>query len=82
MAHNGWQATGIEHTHRSLERGRLVERRQHIVHVWPVDDMRTHEGNRGTRCWCSPTVEAHPGGTLVGHHAMDGRELIEAHGVM
>jgi hypothetical protein len=51
------------------------------VHVVPVGDLRAHR-ERGITCWCQPKVETFDGGgRLVTHNSMDGRELIEKHGV-
>lgn len=60
------------------------------IHVLPIDDLRRHVENRA--CWCGPTVmiedvegTAVEGGkddpVVVVHHSLDGRELIEEHGV-
>jgi len=50
------------------------------VHVVPVGDLRAHR-ERGTTCWCEPKVERLDRGVLVTHNSMDGRELIEKHGL-
>lgn len=50
------------------------------VHVTPVNDLREHVDSRA--CWCKPTVETFEGGgMLITHHSMDGRELVERHGL-
>ncbi len=55
------------------------------VHVLPTDDLREHSETRD--CWCIPDVlpldhwDRLDGARVVVHHALDGRELIEAHGV-
>ena len=50
------------------------------IHIVPIRDMQPHALVAG--CWCQPRVEAQQNGThLVVHHAMDGRELIERHGI-
>lgn len=49
------------------------------VHVLPVNDLRAHVERRD--CWCQPVIEPQRHGTLVIHHAADGRDLIEAHGI-
>ena len=51
------------------------------IHVLPVDDLRAHQ-EQGRACWCEPRLERAPkGGVIVIHHAADGRDLLEAHGV-
>ena len=51
------------------------------VHVVPVNDLRDHT-EVGTECWCAPKVERFEGGgCLVTHNSMDGRELVERHGL-
>jgi hypothetical protein len=61
-----------------------------IVNVMPVDDLEPHI--EASNCWCGPTVQniagRLPGGRTSGraikmitHHAKDGRELVETHGV-
>jgi len=66
MTH-GWR------TRRSRRRGDL--------HVEPVADLRPHARTR--RCWCHPQVQRVDGvrTRVVVHHSLDGRELIERHGV-
>jgi hypothetical protein len=49
------------------------------LHVTPIRDMKRHRYSR--RCWCAPKLEAVEGGVLVLHQAMDGRELVEEHGL-
>lgn len=51
------------------------------LHVLPVGDLREHQETR--ECWCRPRVEQQPEwrSALVTHHSMDGRELVEQHGV-
>lgn len=51
------------------------------VHVTPIGDLREHELSIG--CWCGPQLNKVDGSTafLVVHHAEDGRELVEEHGV-
>jgi len=64
------------------------------VHVLPVNDLREHDETR--TCWCRPRIEIEedfltalvgqsPGSferrVLVVHHSLDGRELVEQHGV-
>jgi len=51
------------------------------VHIVPVKDLRRHN-QRGRGCWCQPRVDGLPNGwVLVVHNAVDGRDLIEQHGV-
>lgn len=63
--------------------------RTRIVHVLPVRDLR-EDVDAGDSCWCQPRVERQdverPNGELqlrvvVTHQALDGRELVERHGV-
>jgi hypothetical protein len=58
------------------------------THVIPVDDLRVHLERR--TCWCAPSISLVDSQTgepfpddqaLVVHQAMDGRELVEQHGV-
>ncbi len=54
------------------------------IHVLPVGDLREHI--EAAQCWCTPDIsmETAADGTrtlLVVHHAADGRELVEEHGV-
>jgi len=50
-------------------------------HVLPVEDLREHVESRS--CWCRPRTEFLPtlGVLLVTHNALDGRELVERHGL-
>ena len=55
-------------------------------HVLPIDDLREHEET--ATCWCQPRVETHDLETgedytepLIIHNSLDGRELVEEHGV-
>jgi len=49
-------------------------------HVLPIDDLRPHVERRS--CWCQPAIERLKDGVLlVTHHALDGRELVEQHGI-
>lgn len=49
-------------------------------HVLPIDDLRAHV--EAVLCWCEPAIEEiRPGLLIVTHHALDGRELVERHGV-
>lgn len=47
-----------------------------IVHVEPVNDLIEHECFADA-CVCGPSLEFLPGGLLVTHHSLDGRELRE-----
>ena len=49
------------------------------LHVVPVKDLRKHELRRG--CWCAPRLTDVEGTVVVTHQSMDGRELVEAHGL-
>ena len=51
------------------------------THVMPIDDLREHDETR--TCWCGPRLETADDleTTIVVHHALDGRELIEQHGL-
>ena len=52
------------------------------IHVLPVGDLREHEETRD--CWCKPTKtrEAYEeDAVVVVHNSLDGRELVERHGV-
>lgn len=55
-------------------------------HVLPIDDLREHE--ESPACWCQPTVQTEDSETgepyrapLVVHNSLDGRELVEQHGI-
>lgn len=54
--------------------GRLV-----WVHTIPVEDLRAHEET--PTCWCQPTIDFDDGVTFYKHSSLDGRELVERHGV-
>lgn len=43
-------------------------------HVYPLDDLRDHETEDHTSCWCHPTVDEDG---IVVHHSMDGREAYD-----
>ena len=43
-------------------------------HVYPVADVIGHNTDNFDECICGPDVEYVDGGTLLVHHALDGRE--------
>lgn len=45
------------------------------LHVVPTDDLIQHEDSES--CVCMPTPEFAPGGVVLVHHSLDGRELRE-----
>jgi hypothetical protein len=51
------------------------------VHVVPIADLREHV--KTLACWCAPRLERVDRSTcyVVVHHALDGRELVEEHGI-
>lgn len=49
------------------------------IHIMPVRDMREHQEHR--ECWCHPQCLVEEDTVFVVHYCMDGRELIEQHGV-
>ena len=55
------------------------------IHVTPINDLRAHLDSRD--CWCKPRIEIEEDfltdetKVLVIHHSLDGRELVEQHGV-
>jgi hypothetical protein len=63
------------------KRWRVRELSDEDIHVLPVNDLRVHLEIR--TCWCKPTFWEAPDGELViMHNSVDGRELIERHGLM
>ncbi len=50
------------------------------IHVVPIDDLREHD-DVGHGCWCAPRIEYNGEDIVVVHHSMDGRELVEEHGI-
>lgn len=44
--------------------------------MYPTRDLIEHE-TVGDDCPCGPTTEFVPGGSVVVHHSLDGRELSE-----
>jgi hypothetical protein len=72
----GWALRSYTLTRRGREREVRI--------VYPRSDARRHRVHPLTtrQCWCKPSVERVARNTiLVGHHAADGRELVEQHGV-
>lgn len=51
------------------------------VHVLPIDDLREHRESRD--CWCLPRLleEEADAEVVVVHNSLDGRELVEQHGL-
>lgn len=51
------------------------------IHVLPEKDLHPHHETRD--CWCVPDLKVieTTRTVLVLHHAADGRELIEEHGI-
>jgi len=50
------------------------------IHVTPRNDMKKHIDSRD--CWCHPSLkERENKAIIVIHQSMDGRELIEKHGI-
>ncbi len=47
--------------------------------VVPVKDMREHEEH--VSCWCKPSIHRERRGRVIVHNSMDGRELVERHGI-
>lgn len=51
------------------------------IHILPEGDLHPHQEARD--CWCVPDLQVveQTGTVLVLHHAADGRQLIEEHGI-
>ena len=53
------------------------------IHVLPIADLREHLERRA--CWCAPLLRQEEVfneiTVLVIHNSLDGRELVEQHGV-
>lgn len=51
------------------------------IHILPEGDLQLHQETR--TCWCVPVIQVvEPSQVvLVLHHAADGRQLIEEHGI-
>jgi hypothetical protein len=47
-----------------------------IYHVVPIQDWVVHEEQRDI-CVCGPHVEYFSGGTVIVHHALDGRNAAD-----
>lgn len=54
---------------------------QRDIHILPEGDLQSHDETR--RCWCEPVIQVVESSQMVFvlHHAADGRELIEDHGI-
>lgn len=50
-----------------------------VIHVLPRNDLREHSAS--TLCWCKPACDREGAGFVVVHNSMDGRELVERHGL-
>jgi hypothetical protein len=63
----------------------MSERDEHVFHLTPRNDMREHADSGATRdrcaCWCQPVRRVEGDGVVWVHNSMDGRELVEEHGV-
>lgn len=57
-----------------------TDTRLHDVHIVLMADLRPHD-ERTRRCWCQPRIEKIGRRAMVVHNSMDGRELVERHGV-
>ncbi len=69
---------------RAPKRWQVVRwRGDRTIHVTPEHDLREHT-ERVVWCWCDPEVErvGPRGDWKVVHNSMDGRELVERHGLM
>lgn len=51
------------------------------VHVVPINDLHEHVEREDGVCWCAPGVIFEDDTRIIVHHAEDGRELVEQHGV-
>lgn len=47
------------------------------MHVIPVDDLVEHDTSVDGVCVCGPRQESVPGGWVVVHNSLDGRERFE-----
>lgn len=61
--------------------GRILSRLDSDVHIVPEGDLKEHQETRS--CWCDPRLiqEGKEDNVIVVHASMDGRELIELHGI-
>ncbi len=50
------------------------------IHIVPMRDVRKHR-ECGFECWCHPQAIMRNNVLIVIHHAADGRELVEQHGL-
>lgn len=57
---------------------RDAEGELYAIHIRPLDDLKLHVYDG---CWCQPTESLENGVLIYTHHSMDGRELIERHGL-
>lgn len=48
-----------------------------VWHVYPTEDEREHDTNKGPQCHCNPKLQNVEGGTVVIHNAYDCREFVE-----
>jgi len=55
-------------------------RRRKLTAVVPTDDMKAHDA-ASEFCWCRPERKYEGRWTMLIHNAMDGRELVERHGL-
>jgi hypothetical protein len=53
--------------------------RVYLIHTRPTDDLRPHPVLGS--CWCQPARREQNGCVTYTHHAADGRELVEVHGL-
>jgi len=44
-----------------------------MYHVYPIEDLREHDTENGTECWCTPIED---NGVII-HKSKDGREDYE-----
>jgi hypothetical protein len=50
---------------------------EHVLHVYPVNDLRDHDTASHGACWCRPAIEEEGTGYIVTHNSLDGRERFE-----
>jgi hypothetical protein len=51
------------------------------IHIIPIGDLHRHLERPDGVCWCAPGVTFEGETRLIVHHAEDGRELVEQHGI-